>query len=48
MEEAGTNLVAVVEVSRTIEEGASCSDEAIDDDKRSVVVTGKVKAAGAC
>ena len=31
-----------------VEEGASCSDEATDDDRRSVVVNGAVKAAGAC
>ena len=31
-----------------VDEGASCSDEATDDDRRSVVVTGTVKAAGAC
>jgi hypothetical protein len=47
VEEAGTDLVAIIEVSGTVEEGASCLDEATDDDKRSVVVTGKVKATGA-
>ena len=35
-------------VSGTVEDGASCSDDATDDDRRSVVVTGAVKAAGAC
>ena len=30
-----------------MEEGGSCSDEATDNDRRSVVVTGTVKAAGA-
>ena len=44
VEEAGTDSVAIVEVSGTIEDGASCSDDATDDDRRSVVVTGKVKA----
>ena len=48
MDEAGIDSVVVVEVSSTIEEGASCSNKATDDDRRSVVVTGKVKAAGAC
>jgi len=47
-EEAGTDSVAVAEISSTVEEGASCSDEATDDDRRSVVVTGSVKAVGAC
>jgi len=37
----------VVDVSSIVEEGASCSDEATDDDRRSIVVTGTVKAAGA-
>ena len=46
-EEAGTDVVAVADVSGTVEEGASCSDEATDDNRRSVVVTGSVKAAGA-
>ena len=46
--EAGTDSVVVAEVSGTIEEGASCSHEATDDDRRSVVVTGKIKAAEAC
>jgi len=48
MEEAGTDSVAVDEVSRTVEEGASYLDEATDDERHSVVVTGRVKAAGAC
>ena len=39
--------MSVVDVSRTLEDGASCSDEATDDDRRSVVVTGSVKATGA-
>ena len=47
-DEAGTDSVAVGDVFGTLEEGASCSDEATDDDRRSVVVTGTVKAAGAC
>ena len=47
-DEAGTDSVAVVDVSGTVEEGASCSDEATNDDRCSVVVTGTVKAAGAC
>jgi hypothetical protein len=47
MEEGGTDSVAVAEVSGIVEEGASCSNEATDDDKRSVVVTSKVKAVGA-
>jgi len=47
-DEAGTDSVAVAEVSSTVDEGASCSDDATDDDRRSVVVTGAVKAAGAC
>jgi len=42
------DLVAITEVSSTVEEGASCSDKATNDDKCSVVVTGKVKATGAC
>jgi len=46
-DEAGTDSVAAAEVSGTVEEGASCSDEATDDDRRSVVVTGTIKAAGA-
>jgi len=47
-EEADIDSVAVADVSRTVDDGASCSDDATDEDKRSVVVTGKVKAAGAC
>ena len=47
-DEAGTDSVAVADVSSIVDEGASCSDEATDDDRRSVVVTGTVKAAGAC
>ena len=39
-DEVGTDSVAVAE-------GASGSDKATDDDRRSVVVTGTVKAAGA-
>jgi hypothetical protein len=39
--------VAVAEVFGTVEEGASYSNEATDNDRRSVVVTGRVKAAGA-
>jgi len=39
--------VAVADVSGTVEEGVSCSDEATDDNRRSVVVTGTIKAAGA-
>jgi len=46
--EAGTDFVVVADVSGTVEEGASCSDEATDDDRGSVVVTGTVKAAGVC
>jgi len=45
-EEAGTDSVAVADVSSTVGKGASCSDEATDDDRRSVVVTGTIKAAG--
>ena len=48
MEEAGTDSVAVAEVSGIVEEGARCLDEATDIDRHSVVVTSKVKAAGAC
>ena len=48
MEVVGTDSVVVAEVSRTVEEAASCSDKATDDDRLSVVVTGKVKAVGAC
>ena len=47
-DEAGTNSVAIADVSGTVDDGASCSDNATDDDRRSVVVTGAVKAAGAC
>ena len=47
VEVAGTDSVAVVEDSGTIEEGTSCSDEATDEDRHSVVVIGKVKAVGA-
>jgi hypothetical protein len=47
VEEAGTDSVAVAEVSGTIEDGASCSDDATDNDKHSIVVTSKVKAIGA-
>ena len=39
--------MAIVDVSGTVEDGASCSDEATDDDRCSVVVTRSVKAAGA-
>ena len=46
-DEASTDSVAVADVSSTVDEGASCSDEATDDDRRSVVVIGTVKAAGA-
>jgi len=34
VEEAGTDSVAVADVSGTVEEGASYSDEAADDDRR--------------
>ena len=47
-DEAGTDSVAVAVVSGTVEDSASCSDDAIDDDRSSVVVTGAVKTAGAC
>ena len=47
MKEASTDLVAVAEVSGTVEEGPSCSDEATDNDRCSIVVTGRVKAVGA-
>jgi len=46
-DEAGTDSVTVADVSGTVEDGASCSDEATNNDRRSVVVTGTVKAAGA-
>ena len=46
-EEAGTNSTAVADVSGTVEDGGSCSVEATDEDRRSVVVTGSVKAARA-
>jgi len=46
-EEAGTDFVDVAVASGMVEDGASCSEEATDDDRRSVVVTGSVKAAGA-
>ena len=45
--EARTDSVAVADVSGTVDEGASCSDEATDNDRRSIVVTGRVKAVGA-
>jgi len=48
VDEAGMDSVAVAEVSGTVDEGASCSNDATDDDRRSVVVTGAVKGAGAC
>ena len=44
---AGTDSVAVAEVSGTVDEGASYLDDTTDDDRRSVVVTGAIKAAGA-
>ena len=47
-EDAGIDSVAIVDVSGTVEDGASCSEEATDDDRRSVVVTGSVRAAEAC
>jgi len=47
-DEADTDSVAVADISSTMDDGASCSDEATNDDRRSVVVTGTVKAAGAC
>jgi len=47
-EEAGTDSVAIADVSGTVENGASYSDEATDDDRCSIVVTSSVKAAGAC
>jgi hypothetical protein len=46
-EEAGTDSIAVADVSGIVEASASCSDEATDDDRCSIVVTGSVKAAGA-
>jgi len=46
-DEAGTDSVAVADVSGTVDEGASCSDEATDDDRHSVVVIGTIKAARA-
>ena len=47
-DEASMNSVAVADVSSIVEEGASCSDEATNDNRHSVVVTGTVKATGAC
>ena len=47
-EEAGTDSVAMADISSTVDEGASCSDEATNDNRCSVVVTGSIKAAGAC
>jgi len=47
-EDTDTNSVAVADVSGTVEECASCSDDAIDDDRHSIVVTGRVKGARAC
>jgi len=47
-EETGTDSVGVTEVSGTVEDGASCSHDATDDDRCSVVVTSMVKAVGAC
>ena len=47
-DEAGTDSVAVADIFGIVDEGASCSDEATNDDRCSVVVTGTVKAAGAC
>ena len=47
-DEAGIDSVARVDVSGTVDEGASCSNEATYDDRHSVVVTGTVKAVGAC
>ena len=47
-DEAGMDSVAVADVSGTMDDGASCSDDATDDDRRSVVVTGAIKATGAC
>jgi len=41
-DEAGTDSVAIADISGTVDEGASCLDEAIDDDRHSVVVTGTV------
>jgi len=37
-----------VDVSGTVEDGASFSDEATDDDRRFVVVTRTAKVAAAC
>ena len=39
--------VAIVDDSSTVEEGISYSNEAIDEDRRSIVVTGSVKVVGA-
>ena len=47
-EEANTDSVAIANVSSTVEDGASCSEEATDDDRHSVLVTRSVKAAGTC
>ena len=38
-DEAGTDSVTVAVVSGTVEDGASCSDDATDDERRLVVVT---------
>ena len=46
-DKAGTDSVTVADVFGTVKEGASCSDEATDDDRRLVVVTGTIKPAGA-
>jgi len=46
--EGGTDSVPVANVYGTVEDSASCSEEATNDDRRSIVVTGSVKAAGAC
>jgi hypothetical protein len=47
MEVAGIDSVAVVEASRTVDDCTSCSDEATEEDRHSIVVIGTVKAARA-
>jgi len=47
VEVAGTDSMAVAEISGTIDDWTSCLDEATEEDRCSIVVTGTMKAAGA-
>jgi len=47
VEVAGTNSKAVAEASRTVDDWTSCSNEATEEDRSSIVVIGTMEVARA-